>query len=604
LIKFSPQFLEHLKEKIRLSDVIQRAVVLKKKGNEFLGLCPFHNEKTPSFTVNDQKHFYHCFGCGAHGTVFDYLINRENLNFPEAVEHVAQLAGVPLPTPSVQEKITQDLNKQKVLLDIMDRAAQWFESNLKKPEGRIAVHYLKERDISPATQAHFRLGYAPNRWDGLLEFFKTQSVDLPLLEQAGLVGITESKKPYDNFHHRVMFPITNKKGQVIGFGGRSLDGSEPKYLNTKETPIFHKGRVLYNFKEARSQKKEIPLIVAEGYMDVLALWQYGYSRAVAPLGTALTETHLEELWALHPNPILCFDGDAAGKRAELRAIQRALPLLRPGYSLSFISLPIGEDPDTYLKHEGSKGFNSFLENPTPLLECLFQREFEIHHPKTPEKRALFEKNLLNYISLIRDPYIQNHYKQALKELLYEWKGTLRTKKTSASKSAFSFSSRGAGEGTKRMLDTLAMREKIMLAIILTYPALLSQIFEEFSRMVFKNPCAEKIKESILGYFTQHFSLEKSALYSYLSDTNLKHEIDALFLADKVLVHAPFLKGDLDEKILKDYWDHMYGLHQREFLQLELHQLEQELVHDLSPEKWARYQAFKALLIKEIPESLG
>lgn len=595
MIKFSPQFLDHIKDKIRLSDIIQKSVVLKKRGDEFLGLCPFHNEKTPSFTVNDQKHFYHCFGCGAHGTVFDYLIHRENLNFPEAVEQVAQMAGVPLPTLESQEKITKEVDSQKILLDIMEQAARWFESNLKKPEGRGAAQYLKERGITIEAQRHFRLGYAPNKWDGLLEFFTKQGINSSLLEQVGLIVIPENKKPYDNFHHRIMFPISNKKGQVIGFGGRTLDGSEPKYLNTKETPIFHKGSVLYNFKEARSQKKEMPLIVAEGYMDVIALWQHGYVRAVAPLGTAVTEAHLEELWRIYPNPIFCLDGDSAGRRAELRAIQRALPLLRPGASLSFVSLPQGEDPDTYLQHQGSKEFDRLLENPTPLIDCLFNREFEAHSPKTPDKRALFEKNLLNYIHLIKDPYVQSHYGQALRELIHKWKGSLRAKKPRNYNASFASSAHGvAGEGTKKGLNNLALREKIMVAIILAEPSILLEIFEEFSSLVFKDSACEKVKEGILGYFSQHKPLEKEGVRSYLSGVNLDQDID-IVLANDVFMHVPFLRAGSDMKILKAHWSDIYGLYQKEMLQLEIQQLEQELACDLSPEKWTRYQAFRALL---------
>ena len=312
---YSQSLLSEIKGRLTLSEIIGKTVQLRKKGPEHHGLCPFHQEKTPSFTVNNAKEFYHCFGCGQHGSVFDFLMHQNHLTFMEAVKQAAEMAGVSLPT--VQAPLNPQVEKEKLsLLQLLESACQFFEQRLAIPEGREALQYLvQKRKLSVHTIKKFRLGVSPADKDLLKNHLLAQGYPLPQIQTAGLLSQWDDGTWHDKFRNRLMFPILDKKGQVIAFGGRILGPGEPKYLNSPETPVFHKGHTLYNWMHAQnsSQKKD-PLVVVEGYMDVISLSQHGYERVVAPLGTALTEDQIQSLWKLGAEPLLCFDGDEAGQR--------------------------------------------------------------------------------------------------------------------------------------------------------------------------------------------------------------------------------------------------------------------------------------------------
>ncbi|HLM13046.1 MAG TPA: DNA primase, partial [Reyranella sp.] len=335
---FPPGFLDELRARLSLSEVVGRKVSLKRKsGAEYSGLCPFHNEKTPSFTVNDKKAFFYCFGCHEKGDAVDFVIKTEGLSFPEAVEKLAREVNLPVPRATPVER--ERAERVSTLQQVVEEAARWFQKQLRLPVGRQGLDYLRGRGLEDATIDDFRLGFAPDSRDGLLSHLKRENVPIDKIVEAGLAIQPDdnNREPYDRFRGRVMFAINDRRGRAIAFGGRVMGAGEPKYLNSPETPLFHKGANLYCLDRARAAvTKDQPVIVAEGYMDVIALHGAGYTGAVAPLGTALTEGQLAELWKLADEPYLCFDGDNAGRRAANRAAERALPLLRAGKSLRFL----------------------------------------------------------------------------------------------------------------------------------------------------------------------------------------------------------------------------------------------------------------------------
>ena len=370
---FPPRFLDELRARLTLSTIIGRRIKLTRAGREYKACCPFHNEKTPSFFVNDEKGFYHCFGCGAHGDIISFEMEQGNLTFPEAVERLAAEAGLEVPRETPRER--EAARQRAGVLEVLEAACTFFEQQLRMPVGKDGLAYLQRRGLDSETIARFRLGWAPAA-GALKSALARQAIDEGQLIEAGLLKPSDQpdRPAYDYFRDRVTFPITDRRGRVIAFGARTLGDGQPKYLNSPETPVFQKGLVLYGLAQAREAiGKAGEAIVAEGYMDVIALSAAGFPQTVAPLGTALTEPQIEDLWRMVDEPILCFDGDAAGQRAALRAADRALPLLRPGKSLRFALLPAGKDPDDLLRAQGARAMRGILEAARPLLEVLWQR---------------------------------------------------------------------------------------------------------------------------------------------------------------------------------------------------------------------------------------
>src|SRR5215470_14590334 len=408
-MSFTPQFLDELRQRLSLASVIARKVKLTRRGRESTGLCPFHNEKTPSFTVSDEKGFFHCFGCGAHGYVIGFVMRSEGLSFPETVERLAREAGLPLPVSSPEER--QRAERQATLVTAMETAAAWYEQQLGTSAGRGALDYLRRRGLTPDTTARFRLGYAPEGRTALREALARAGVSQELALEAGLIGKGEDGALFDRMRGRVIFPIADRRGRVIAFGGRILGDGQPKYLNSPETALFHKGRTLYGLGQAlRPAKDASEVIVAEGYMDVIALAQAGFPQAVAPLGTALTEEQIAELWRLVPEPILCFDGDVAGERAAARAADRALPLLKPSQSLRFALLPAGEDPDSLIRGAGTPAMRAALDQSLALAEVVWRGATAGRRLDTPERRAGLRHELRQLLARIADRGVQEAYR--------------------------------------------------------------------------------------------------------------------------------------------------------------------------------------------------
>lgn len=411
----SPQWLDELRARVTLSSVIMRTTKLQKAGHEWKACCPFHNEKSPSFTVSDQKGFYHCFGCGAHGDVIRWMTDQRGLSFMDAVKELAAEAGMEV--PALDPRAAQQAEQRATLNDVCEAAQEWFVANLAGEHGAKARAYLATRGFNSRTVERFGFGYAPvdrQAMKAALSRFEES-----LLIEAGLRIAVDDKAPYDRFRDRLMLPIQDARGRVIGFGGRILevDNKAPKYLNSPDTPLFDKGRTLYNLHRAGPASRQTNrLIVVEGYMDVIALAAAGIEDAVAPMGTALTERQLGLLWRMVDTPILCFDGDAAGQRAAMRAITRALPLLQPGHSLGIVHLPAGLDPDDLIKQQGTQAMQTLLAEPATLLDTLWTAERDAQPLRTPEDKAGLKARLMTHVDTIEHTDIKALYRRELLEL--------------------------------------------------------------------------------------------------------------------------------------------------------------------------------------------
>ena len=417
-MRFSPQFLDDLRARLPVSEVVGKHVKLKRAGREWKGLSPFQQEKTPSFTVNDQKGFYHDFSSGKHGNIFDFVMETEGVSFPEAVERCAAIAGMPL--PAAAPDAARHEQRRKTLYDVMELAAKFFADTLAARSGAKARGYLGDRAISPAAQLQFRLGYSPADRFALKEHLGALGVPTADMVETGLLVAGEDiPVPYDRFRNRVMFPITDIRGRVIAFGGRALEKDAPaKYLNSPETPLFHKGDNLYNLAPARQAAYHgATLIVVEGYIDVIAMVTTGFGGAVAPLGTALTEHQLALVWKMTDEPILCFDGDRAGQQAAWRAADLALPLLKPGKSLRFALLPEGQDPDDLARAGGRGAIEEVISAARPLADVIWSREIESGSFATPERRAALEARIGDIANSIHDEVVRRYYRQDLVERL-------------------------------------------------------------------------------------------------------------------------------------------------------------------------------------------
>ncbi|MFO6447230.1 DNA primase [Erythrobacter sp. NE805] len=410
----TPQWKDELRARITLSSLVQRSVKLTRAGREWKGCCPFHDEKTPSFYVNDQKAFYHCFGCGAHGDAISWMVDNQGLPFMDAIKELAGMAGMEVPAPDpVQAKRAE---ARASLIDVTEAAQRFFVESLAGPSGAAAREYLQRRGFSPQVMREFGFGWAPDDRQALPKALAQFGEEM--LEGAGMRAANEQGERYDRFRGRVMLPIQDQRGRVIAFGGRILDKREgvAKYLNSPDTELFDKGRTLYNLhRAAPAARQSGRVVVVEGYMDVIALANAGIADVVAPLGTALTEMQLEMLWRMVEVPILCFDGDAAGQRAAMRAIARALPLLAPMRSLGIVRLPMGLDPDDLIKAQGGKAMEALLASPASLIDTLWAFERDGQALTTPEAKAGLKARLMAHVETIADPEIKSLYRRELSD---------------------------------------------------------------------------------------------------------------------------------------------------------------------------------------------
>ena len=514
------QFLDELRARITVSELIATKVKLVRRGREATGLCPFHNEKTPSFTVNDEKGFYHCFGCGAHGDIISFIMQIEGLSFPEAIEKLAGFSGLPIPKDTKENR--EEVKKVLSLQEVMEKACNWFENQLRKPHGDRGLKYLLGRGFSETTISKFRLGFAPDGRGIFRQEMLEMGVSLEQLVDCGLVKNNEhSNSPRDYFFNRVIFPISDRRGKVIAFGGRILGEGQPKYLNSPETRLFSKGQVLYNLVDARAASRTTgTIIVVEGYTDVIALNQSGIQHSVAPLGTALTEEQILALWRVVDEPLLCFDGDNAGRRAAFRAAQRALPLLKPGKSLRFVSLPLGEDPDSLVKTRSRGGFETLLGKAQPLVDVIIDLEVGGNKFTTPEQRASLESKLNNHIKRISDRSIQYHYQQRIRNQLriifVKEDGISSHNKLPNNKNRFIKTNSLVPRG-----DLTAMRErqeKVLISILINHNEVVHGFAEQLADVSLSNRELDRVLREILNVAGDQPDLDSGALQDHLNES--------------------------------------------------------------------------------------
>jgi DNA primase len=522
-MSLSPQFLDELRARTSLSALIGASVKLQRAGREWKACCPFHQEKTPSFTVNDEKGFYHCFGCSAHGDAIRFLTEARGLPFMDAVKELADKAGMelPAPDPRAQEKAERAAG----LYEVTEAAARWFQDQLAGIEGSGARDYLRQRGLSEATARRFGLGFAPDSRGKLKAALKRFGNDK--LVEAGLLIAPEEREqgerrePYDRFRGRLMFPIRDQRGRAIAFGGRILGDGEPKYLNSPDTPLFDKGRTLFNLDLAGPASRDAKrVIVVEGNMDVFALDQAGVGEVVAPMGTALTESQLARLWRLAPSPILCFDGDPAGRKAAVRAALRALPHIAAGRSLGFVTLPAGQDPDDLVRAAGREGLEALLEKPEPLVDKLWRHEVDAEPLATPEQRAGLRRRLLDHVSAIGDPDVREQYRA---ELLRRFNDLTRPAQQPWSKGApqrgarFAPPSR-ASDRAKAVGNTglSAHTARAVLTGLLRHPGLIAAHAEAIAALPLPDRTAAGLRDALLEAALAHGELDRAGLNTILA----------------------------------------------------------------------------------------
>lgn len=510
-MRFSPSFLDQIRERVPISDVIGKRVTWDKRKTQvakgdYWACCPFHGEKTPSFHCENQKGRYHCFGCGVSGDHFRFMVELEGLSFPEAVERLADEAGIALPI--ADPKMIEREKARASLYDVMAMAAQYFQDQLQTAAGAHARSYLRDRGLSQQVQQTFGLGYAPSSRNALKQYLASKDIAKDQIEACGLVVFGEEiAVSYDRFRDRIMFPIEDSRGRVIAFGGRALSADVPaKYLNSPETDLFHKGHILYNQARARKAVADAKsVIVAEGYMDVIALHAAGIENAVAPLGTALTEAQLDMLWKMTPEPVLCFDGDAAGLRAAYRSIDLALPKLVSGRTLRFCLLPEGQDPDDVVKTGGKKAFDALLDEAAPLHEFIVSRRLSEMDIDRPEQKAAFEKLLYSDANSIGDEIVRKYYRSHIR---------LRLMGLFSGKVSF-VSNEVAAEISKKLEESRIVR--IILGFFVEYPMLIADNIEKIAGLDLRSQPFRLFAEGLHLLYVDYSDLAVADVYEKLGN---------------------------------------------------------------------------------------
>ncbi len=632
-MRFTPQFLDELRARLPVSEVVGRRVKLRKQGREFIGLSPFNKEKSPSFTVNDQKGFFHDFSSGKHGDIFGFVMETEGVGFPEAVERLAQLAGVPLPKVSHEDEARDA--RRKTLHDVMELAAKFFEATLAARAGAKARGYLADRSLDPATQLKFRLGYATNERFALKEHLGSHGIPVEDMVEAGLlVSGDDIPLPFDRFRDRVMFPITDLRGRVIAFGGRALEkDAQAKYLNSPETPLFHKGATLYNIASARQAAHDgQPVIAVEGYVDVIAMVTAAFAATVAPLGTALTEDQLALLWKMADEPVLCFDGDNAGLRAAYRAVELAMPRLKPGKSLKFALLPQGQDPDDLVRSAGRDAVNDVIAAARPLADMLWARETEGHSFATPERRAALEARINEVTSGIADDSVRKYYRQDFNARLAQFfapaQGAPRGNFQRGQGRGQDWRDRGnsnwqprngaparpaiGGKNTPYVVVsqqlasgplhrghriTVPTREALILQAALNYPWLLHDHLEEFASLEFRHADAEKLKSALVDIAAHAAAADPEAVRAELAGRGLVEVMDRIGAS----ITTQSVWGARPDAAPEDVlvtWQQLVALHRQwHSLTRELKDAEQALGQDASEANYLRLRDVKARLAR-------
>ncbi|KHJ55434.1 DNA primase [Aureimonas altamirensis] len=615
-MRFPPHFLEEIKSRIPISEVIGRRVTWDRRKSQagkgdYWACCPFHGEKTPSFHCEDSKGRYHCFGCGVSGDHFRFLTDLEGMSFPEAVERLAGEAGLPMPERDPEAELRQEARASQI--DALALARDFFRQALQESDGAKARAYLRDRGIGSAAQAAFSIGYAPDGRSRLKEFLAARGVGRAVIEAAGLVvhgeGIAVS---YDRFRDRIMFPIEDAREKVIAFGGRALSpGAPAKYLNSPETDVFHKGATLYNLARARRAARDGgTLIVVEGYVDVIALHQAGIGHAVAPLGTALTDRQLDLLWRTTPEPILCFDGDAAGVKAAQRAADVALPLLKPGRSLRFALLPGGRDPDDVVREGGAEAFDAILAGARPLADMLWTRETAGGVFDTPERRAELESRLRTLSRQIADESVRRHYQQDLQERLSgffgpppgQGRGGMRRSEAGGRGPQRAGAPRRSAVSDRLIRSGLAssagradqgsMREVGIVVGFINHPLLIAEAFDYLAELELPDGTLSRLRSAVLDVAMTASALDRQAILSALEGRGLRGVFDALEARVRANRDWMFLAEAAVEDAREALRQALHLQHRQRFLHRELRNAEVAFAAEQTEQAYAQIVAIK------------
>ena len=536
-------FIDDLIERADIGEVIGRRVEIKKAGKEFKACCPFHNEKTPSFTISPEKGFYHCFGCGAHGTALGFLMDYERLTFVEAIEEVAKMLGVSV--PKTKENIAKSKERNS-LKDLLQNISNYYEQNLKGSDK--AIKYLKSRGIDGKTAKHYALGFSIDSWDDITHKFGVTLEDKKKLLACGLLIEKDDGGFYDRFRNRLMFPIKNNKGEIVGFGGRIIDDEEPKYLNSPETSLFKKGELLYGLYESKkSIADKRKAIIVEGYTDVIGLYQNKIGNSLATLGTATTEIHINKIFRISDQIIFCFDGDNAGQRAAGRAAERALPLLKPGKSIRFAFLPEGQDPDSLLAEQGPAALRNILDAAQPLAEVVWDIERRAGPTDTPERMAGLKARLRQQASRIAEPTVREQYRN-----LFDERTTPQRRGQGL-----------PGRGNRRWGQPIETRprtnlaaaaastlwQRILLAALINHPALIDEFGEQLID-VSLDANLDKLREELHVIVTANPDLDGQVLHCHLNDSGFA-DILSHVLDQSVLESCAFTRPDAPLKTARE-----------------------------------------------------
>lgn len=573
-------FLDELRNRISLSEVIGRRVKVTRAGREYKACCPFHHEKTPSFTINDDKQFYHCFGCGVHGDVIKFVMEHDNLGFMDAVEILAAEAGMQVPKQTPQE--AAQARQAKDLYSLLEDTTLFFEKYLQEPRNKDVMTYLLDRGITEKAIKDFRVGFAPDDNQALRKFLLSKEyTDKDMITAGVLKASTRGGDPYVFFRDRVMFPVPDRRGRIVAFGGRILpehmrppqrgDFKPPKYINSTETPLFHKGRMLYGEPTARRAAADgRQIVLVEGYMDVIACAQAGVGGALAPMGTAVTEEQIIAMWKMIPDfnkvPILCFDGDNAGRKAAWRVCERLLPLLEPGRSVRFAFMPDGEDPDSLIKSHGVKGFKEVMSRTLSLFDFIWTSYTQSQKIETPDEKVSVKKQLENEVARIAHRDVQESYRAELSNRISKvfypprnfsrnqsrnqnftpnrnWSGGGRNKPVASGMMLKPKSPRAKGK---------SLFPKVLLAGIINYPQIFEAVEEIISGVSFKIPRLEQIRQNIIGFLCENPDSDRSELLAHLGAQGFSQEIDDI-CSESVYVHASFCSPSANEENIQSNW---------------------------------------------------
>ena len=548
-MKFGSQLIDEIKTRIKVSDIVSKKVKLAPRGNEFVGLSPFSNEKTPSFTVSDEKGFYHCFSSGEHGSVFDFVMKTENLTFKEAVKKLASYAGIKIEESTYKKQDVLIQNKIKNLKNILRLSSDWYHYNLKRElkTNKYLQEIFKKRNFSDNVINNFQLGYAPKRNDTLYNYLRSKNFSSKDILDSGLIIVSsKNNEKFDRFNYRIIFPIYDYFSNVVGFGGKALAPNQiGKYVNSPSTDLFKKGDLLFGWQQCKNnpmQKDE--LYIVEGYTDVISMHNAGFKNTVAPLGTAITTKQIICSWRISKEPLICMDGDEAGEKAAKRIPELIFPHLKPGYSLSFCKLPSGEDPDSLIVSKNFKELNSSFENKLLLVDYVWNNLIYGKNYNTPEKRAELEQDINRLLSLINDFTVKKNYKNFFREKFFQ---------------EFRFSGKKIQSNenkkyllNKNVINTNRITERILIGAIILYPSLLNDISSNFKSINFFNEKFNTLKDAIISLYSKKKTIENLNIRATLLNSEYKGIV--LEIIDKsILLHAPFLKNKSNINLILEKW---------------------------------------------------